>query len=139
MAQQYIVRSPEEMIALGASLGNRLCPPQVVALWGDLGAGKTTMAKGIISALTGTNPNEIASPTFQYVHLYESPDGFVVAHFDLWRLRGMEEFRDLGLEEYLQESVALVEWPDRIQRCIPGNALHVETVIVEQGRLVCFK
>ena len=93
MAQRYTIRSSEEMMAFGASVSRAVQCPRVISLSGDLGAGKTTMAKGMISALTGILPSEITSPTFQYVHFYEGPH-VAVAHFDLWRLNGIDEFLD---------------------------------------------
>ena len=110
------------MVELGAVLSSRISSPRVIALQGDLGAGKTTLAKGFIAARTGLAHSDITSPTFQYVQFY--PSGIV--HFDLWRLKGVEEFLALGLEEYLDDGIVLIEWPDRIQSLIPPNAVHVE-------------
>jgi tRNA threonylcarbamoyladenosine biosynthesis protein TsaE len=131
----FILRDTEEMMAFGASLASVVCPPRVVALCGDLGAGKTTMAKGMISALTGIVLSEVTSPTFQYVQFYRIRE-LLVAHFDVWRLRGVDEFVELGLEEYLSNSMAIVEWPERIYGLLPKNTIWVKTSIIENGRLV---
>ena len=120
------------MIQLGAALSTLVSSPKVITLNGDLGAGKTTLAKGFIAAWTGLAPTEITSPTFQYVHFYQ-PN---IVHFDLWRLKGPEEFLGLGLEEYLRDGIVLIEWPDRIPFLIPPSALHIEIIIQEGGRLV---
>jgi tRNA threonylcarbamoyl adenosine modification protein YjeE len=126
------IHSTEEMIGLGAELSTRISSPTVITLTGDLGAGKTTLAKGFIAARTGLAPTEITSPTFQYVHFYQ-PN---IVHFDLWRLKGPEEFLNLGLEEHLLNGIVLIEWPDRIHSLIPQDALHIEIAIQEGGRLV---
>lgn len=129
------VSSEAEMVQLGASLVRNITEPQVFALHGDLGAGKTTLAKGMVSALAGISPAEITSPTFQYVHLYPWHDS-VVAHCDLWRLRGADDFLDLGLDEYLFRGIALVEWPERISTLLPGSTIWVHISLAAVGRLV---
>ena len=134
-SRSFILRDTKEMMAFGASLAGVVCPPRVIALCGDLGAGKTTMAKGMISALTGVIPSEVTSPTFQYVQFYRRGE-LLVAHFDVWRLRGIDEFVELGLEEYLSNSMAIVEWPERIYNLLPKNTIWVKASIIENGRLV---
>lgn len=127
-----LVCSTEEMMRLGATLSTFISSPKVITLNGDLGAGKTTLAKGFIAASTGLASTEITSPTFQYVHFYQ-PN---IVHFDLWRLKGSDEFLSLGLEEYLRDGIVLIEWPDRIPFLIPPDALHIEITVQEGGRLV---
>ena len=135
MAEQHTIRSADAMIAFGETLGRSIRIPRVVTLSGDLGAGKTTLAKGLIFALTGVPTTEVTSPTFQYVQFYTRQD-LTVVHFDLWRLHNLNEFLELGLEEHLAHDVVLIEWPDRIGTLIPQDALHIKTVVHEQGRLV---
>lgn len=135
MHKPHFIETPEAMVKFGESLSNRLNSPQVIALKGDLGAGKTTLAKGIISGLTGISPNEIMSPTFQIVCLYEG-NNVTVAHFDLWRLQGIDDFILSGLEEYLHQGIALVEWPDRITAILPKNTLVIESTVVDMGRTI---
>jgi tRNA threonylcarbamoyladenosine biosynthesis protein TsaE len=132
IAETLSIHSPEEMMAFGATLAQRVVPPKVIALCGDLGAGKTTLAKGMISALTATPPSEVTSPTFQYVQFYKKGD-LVIAHFDVWRLQCVDEFIELGLEEYLLHSLAIVEWPDRIQGVLPSDTFWVHVSIVPEG------
>lgn len=120
------------MIGLGARLSSHISSPKVIALHGNLGAGKTTLAKGFIAARTGLNHTEITSPTFQYVHFY----GPNIVHFDLWRLKNAEEFLGLGLEEHLHDGIILIEWPDRIFSLLPPDAMHIEIMIQHGERLV---
>ena len=118
----YTTHTVEETYLLGEKIAKRIItlPPQPIALVGDLGAGKTTLIKGIIHGLTSTSYNEITSPTFQYASLFKD-----VAHFDLWRLSSEEEFLSLGLSDILEQYLCLIEWPDRIRALIPENSLSI--------------
>jgi tRNA threonylcarbamoyladenosine biosynthesis protein TsaE len=110
-------------------------PPRVmIALEGDLGAGKTTFVKMLASAV-GINPAEVTSPTFTIVHLYEGPRGdgnsppARLTHIDAYRLSGVDEVVALGWEELVaEESWLLVEWPERIEAALPAERirLHIE-------------
>lgn len=112
-ARVATTRSEEETIALGCELARRLRPPALVLLYGSLGAGKTTLAKGLISGLGVAPIEEVLSPTFTFVH--EFRNGFKVYHVDLYRIERPEETATLGLEEILAErAIVLVEWPERM-------------------------
>jgi len=132
---QFFLPDTDEMVAFGAELAKVIRLPRVVALSGDLGSGKTTLAKGMISALTGTLPSEVTSPTFQYVQFY-TEGSLIVAHFDVWRLTSVDGFVELGLEEYLSSSLAIVEWPERINRLLPADTLQINASIKDGGRFV---
>lgn len=106
---------------LGAAIAAPLCAGDVVALSGPLGAGKTTLARAIIAALTGRG--EAPSPTFTLAETYETDD-FTLWHFDLYRLEKAEEVWELGFEEAL-EGVSLIEWPERIERMLPAETLLI--------------
>ena len=96
--------------ALGARIAALLQPGDLVALKGDLGAGKTTLVRAILAAL---NVDEkVPSPTFTLVQTYETPS-LIVSHFDLYRLKHPSELAELGLDEALDHGAALVEWPER--------------------------
>jgi tRNA threonylcarbamoyl adenosine modification protein YjeE len=123
------------MVRFGARLGAYLKFPAVVALSGCLGAGKTTIAKGAISVLAGVAQDTIMSPTFQYVHFYEN-NGLSIAHYDLWRLTTVHDFLSMGLDDFLEIGVAVVEWPDRIASILPDHTIFVDTQVVRGGRLV---
>ncbi len=110
-------------VALAARLAPLLRPGDLVALGGDLGAGKTAFARALINALPGA-PEEVPSPTFTLVQLYERGD-LSVWHFDLYRLERPEEIWELGLEEALAEGVSLVEWPERLGPQLPRDRLEI--------------
>ncbi len=96
---------------LGAAIAPRLAPGETVLLYGPLGMGKSTLARGLIRALT--RPDEdVPSPTFTLVQFYESDPP--VAHFDLYRLTRPEEAAEIGLDEALDDGCAVIEWPERL-------------------------
>src|SRR5258708_37989861 len=102
----YLARSEEETIALGESLARELPSRVVVLLIGNLGAGKTTLAKGIVKGLGAAAPEDVSSPTFTLIHEY----GPNVYHIDLYRLDEEREVATLGLEDVLErEAVVLIE------------------------------
>jgi len=97
----------------------------VIALNGELGSGKTTFARAFIRARLG-EPAEVPSPTFTLVEIYGGGDSApAIWHFDLFRLRGAEETRELGLEEALADGVSLIEWPDRLGSLLPAERLEL--------------
>lgn len=96
---------------LGAAIAPRLRPGEAVLLYGPLGMGKSTLARGLIRALTGPD-EDVPSPTFTLVQFYDSDPP--VAHFDLYRLSRAEEAAEIGLDEALDEGCALIEWPERL-------------------------
>jgi hypothetical protein len=118
--------------ALGRELSLMLGPGDLVCLEGGLGAGKTTLARAIVRALTGKPELEVPSPTFAIAQVYE--DGTVpVAHFDLYRLNTAEEAEEAGLGEAQGRFVTLVEWPERAGP-LPPDRLHIGLTIEDGGR-----
>lgn len=115
--------SPEAAAALGGRIARRLRPGEAVCLWGALGAGKSTVARGLVRALTAPD-EEVPSPSFTLVQAYEGP-GFAVAHFDLYRLRAAAEADELGLDEALDAGCAVIEWPERLEGALPPDRLDV--------------
>lgn len=120
----------EETRIFGKELARTLQPGMVVCLFGDLAAGKTTLVKGIVEELTGLPSETVNSPTFTYLHIYPGP--ISVYHFDLYRLRDVDEFLSLGFEEMLHAGgVCCIEWSERIESLIysahgiPGRILKV--------------
>jgi tRNA threonylcarbamoyladenosine biosynthesis protein TsaE len=118
--------------ALGASLAALVRPGDVIGLTGDLGAGKTELARGFLQGLLGPAA-EVPSPTFNLVLTYETPKG-TVWHFDLYRVERAAELRELGLEDAFDTGISLVEWPDRLGRLWPAYGLMVTLTAEGEGR-----
>ena len=111
---EIVTHSAEETIARGREIGAHLKAPVLVLLSGDLGAGKTTLTKGIVSGLGAAAEEEVTSPTFTLVHKYER--GARVYHVDLYRIADLHDLETLGLEDVFSEkAIVIVEWPDRLQ------------------------
>ncbi|MDE2135470.1 MAG: tRNA (adenosine(37)-N6)-threonylcarbamoyltransferase complex ATPase subunit type 1 TsaE [Alphaproteobacteria bacterium] len=108
--------------ALGARIAAGLRAGDAVALKGDLGAGKTTLARAILRALGVAE--SVPSPTFTLVQTYETPC-LVVCHYDLYRISNPREVDELGLEDALEDGVALVEWPENAGNRLPHDALTI--------------
>jgi tRNA threonylcarbamoyladenosine biosynthesis protein TsaE len=118
----YLTRSEEETITLGETLAGRLPTRAVVLLIGNLGAGKTTLAKGIVKGLGAARIEDVSSPTFTLIHEY----GPKVYHIDLYRLDEEREVETLGLEEIFEkDAVVLIEWGERFPRLMPEGALEI--------------
>ena len=117
--------SAEETFQWGIQIGTSLVTPSVIALQGDLGAGKTTLIKGIAQGVAGIDAREISSPTFIYLNIYSGTQS--IFHFDLYRLHSTDDFLALGFDEYFeQEGVCLIEWPETILDLLPDKTLHIE-------------
>ncbi|HEY5337824.1 MAG TPA: tRNA (adenosine(37)-N6)-threonylcarbamoyltransferase complex ATPase subunit type 1 TsaE [Rhizomicrobium sp.] len=108
--------------ALGARIAAGLNTGDTVALEGDLGAGKTTLARAILQAL-GVE-EDVPSPTFTLVQHYETPR-LAVRHYDFYRIGNARELDELGLDEALDDGAVLIEWPERAPDRIPADALHI--------------
>lgn len=112
------------MLALGGRIAGQVRIGDVIALEGGLGAGKTTLARGILAGLGLVG--EAPSPSFAIVQPYDVPEvRLPVAHVDLYRLEGRQETQELGLEEYLLDSLLIIEWPDRLGDGLWDHALHL--------------
>jgi tRNA threonylcarbamoyladenosine biosynthesis protein TsaE len=123
----------DDTAALGARIASGLRPGDAVALGGDLGAGKTTLARAILGAL-GVDEN-MPSPTFTLVQTYETA-AFPVQHFDLYRIEDPRELEELGLDESVDAGAALVEWPERAEGRLPGEVLYVSLTMIDvQSRI----
>lgn len=113
--------------ALGERIAAALVRGAAVALEGDLGAGKTTLARAILRAL-GVRET-VPSPTFTLVQTYET-DRFPVRHYDFYRIENEREIEELDLDDALAEGAALIEWPERAGALLPENALRVALAVV---------
>lgn len=112
-SREILTRSSDETLERGREIGARLKPPALVLLSGELGAGKTTLTKGIVSALGAAEEDQVTSPTFTLVHKYDH--GAVVYHVDLYRVSNFHDLETLGLEDFLTEqAIVIVEWPEKL-------------------------
>ncbi|WP_299617179.1 tRNA (adenosine(37)-N6)-threonylcarbamoyltransferase complex ATPase subunit type 1 TsaE [Pelagibius sp.] len=126
--------APADSEALGCRLAGLLRRGDVVALHGDLGAGKTTLARALIRALPGpegSDREEVPSPTFTLLQCYPRRPADVW-HFDLYRIEDPEEVFELGIEEALAEGISLIEWPERMGALLPADRLDV-TLAYQDG------
>jgi tRNA threonylcarbamoyladenosine biosynthesis protein TsaE len=122
-ADNFFTHSAEETIAKGREIAEKLRPPVLVLLKGDLGSGKTTLTKGIISGLGAAKEEDVTSPTFNLVHEFRnhdlagsenSPPPCKVYHVDLYRIENFHDLESLGLEDALSEkAIVIIEWPER--------------------------
>lgn len=137
--KSFLTKSPQQTLSLGRLLAQKYEKWKIIALIGEIGAGKTSLVKGMISYLASCDPNEVTSPTFNYLHIYQG--NFPIHHFDLYRLKSAEEFEKAGFLEYFHSpGICLIEWPEKITRYLPKNTL---TILIEyttfQSRTISIK
>ncbi len=125
----YTLTQPD-LIILAKPLAKALRKGDVIALWGDLGVGKTTFARILIQSLVGETI-EVPSPTFTLVQIYDSPKS-EVWHCDLYRLKDPEEAFELGLEDAFHDAICLIEWPERLGNLLPRRRIDVLLKIVNE-------
>ena len=118
----FHTQSEEETVALGETLAAQLPAQAVVLLIGNLGAGKTTLAKGIVKGLGAAQPDEVSSPTFTLIHEY----GPSVYHIDLYRLDQPAQVATLGLDEIFDRpAIVLIEWGERFPELMPEDRIEI--------------
>lgn len=126
-------KNEQEMLALGARVGAALRAGDTVALTGELGAGKTTLVRGLIQAvLPGV---DVPSPTYTLVQTYDLPD-YELWHCDLYRLKHPDEIFEIGLMDAFSDAVCLLEWPDKIGDYLPEEALKLHIQFEGKGRVI---
>ncbi|MGA8164482.1 MAG: tRNA (adenosine(37)-N6)-threonylcarbamoyltransferase complex ATPase subunit type 1 TsaE [Waddliaceae bacterium] len=114
----------EETITLGEDFGKTLLPDDMICFFGDLGAGKTTFIRGLVAGAAGCSHEEVTSPTFVYLNIYEGK--IVVYHFDLYRLQRPADFCGMGFDEFLEGGgICCIEWSERIAALLPDRCIHV--------------
>jgi tRNA threonylcarbamoyladenosine biosynthesis protein TsaE len=108
--------SAEETIALGREFSGQLGPPKLVLLKGDLGAGKTTLVKGVVEGFKAASQEEVTSPTFTLIHEYHSPQAEIY-HIDLYRIDTQRELETLGIDDLFgARSLVIIEWGEKFER-----------------------
>jgi tRNA threonylcarbamoyladenosine biosynthesis protein TsaE len=128
--------SEEETIELGRRIAASLPGRAVILLIGNLGAGKTTIAKGIVSGLGAAEPNEVSSPTFTLIHEYgAAANRPSVYHIDLYRLDRAEQVATLGLDEIFdRDAVVLIEWGERFPQLMPAERIEIRLTALDDDR-----
>ena len=129
--REFTTKSPEETVALGRDLASLLAPPKLVVLRGDLGAGKTTLVKGIAEGFEAALQEDVTSPTFTLIHEYRGPSA-TLFHIDLYRVETQRELETLGLDDLMSDnSVLLIEWGEKFPRLVRER--DVEIALERQG------
>ena len=124
MAEEFITHSAEETTQWGREFSKRLKAPVLVLLTGELGSGKTTLTKGIVSGLGAAKEDDVTSPTFTLVHVYGEPAK--VYHADLYRIESFHDFETLGMEDmFATPAVAILEWSERFPLRSPWPEIRV--------------
>jgi tRNA threonylcarbamoyladenosine biosynthesis protein TsaE len=138
-SRELVTHSSEETILRGREIGAQLKAPALVLLSGDLGAGKTTLTKGIASGLGAAAEDEVTSPTFTLVHKYDR--GARVYHVDLYRIGDFHDLETLGLEDvFAEKAVVIVEWPDKLTLRTDWPILRIRLEHVsEDSRRICIE
>jgi tRNA threonylcarbamoyladenosine biosynthesis protein TsaE len=131
--QEFITHSAEETIALGRTLAETLTPPKLVLLRGDLGAGKTTLVKGIAEAFDAASAEDVTSPTFTLVHEYRGPHANLY-HIDLYRIDTPRQLETLGLDDLItNNSILLIEWGEKFARFERERDVEIALERVDDG------
>ena len=124
-ARETVTHSAEETIAFGRTLMDLLAPPKLVLLRGELGAGKTTLIKGIAAGFQAASEEEVTSPTFTLVHEYRGPNANLY-HIDLYRIDTPRQLETLGLDDLVAEdSVLLIEWGEKFARFMRDRDVEI--------------
>ncbi|MBR1380601.1 MAG: tRNA (adenosine(37)-N6)-threonylcarbamoyltransferase complex ATPase subunit type 1 TsaE [Alphaproteobacteria bacterium] len=130
MKSEYILENVEQMREFARRFAHTLTAPRCVALHGDLGMGKSEIARAIIQELRGAN-TVVPSPTFTIVQSYGG-----ISHFDLYRINDASELTEIGLDYALQNDITLIEWPDIALNILPHDAIHLYITQYGNGRKI---
>ena len=130
MSKEQILENVEQMRAWARDFAKTLTAPCVVALYGDLGMGKSEIARAVIQTLRGAD-TVVPSPTFTIVQNYDG-----ISHFDLYRVEDASELAEIGLEHAMQNDITLIEWPEIAENMMPKDTIHVYISMHGDGRRV---
>lgn len=128
----YTCNSAKQTIDVGYAFGQKLPNGSIVCLFGELGAGKTTFIKGLAAGAAGIDIQQVNSPTFTYLNIYEGLK--MIYHFDLYRLRNGDEFLSMGFDEMLfADGVCCIEWSERIASLLPSHCIRITLLHVDEN------
>lgn len=144
--RSFMTQSSEETILLGRELSKLLVPPKVLILRGDLGAGKTTLVKGIAAALGAAEPEEVTSPTFTLIHEYAGRsteaaslgNTVLLYHLDLYRIESQRQLETLGIQDLMTpQSLMLIEWGEKFPSVVAqsNGEIFIETLSGDERRI----
>lgn len=129
--KKYITSSADETHALGRILGQSLNLGEVVAFFGDLGAGKTTFIRGLVDGVGSVDTRSVSSPTFAFLNIYNGEK--MIFHFDLYRLPREEEFFAAGFDEYFKaKGICCIEWAEKIPKYLPSHSIRVSLTYLDE-------
>lgn len=129
--REFLSKSVEETEAIATALAAEFRAGDCVVLHGDLGAGKTQFARGLVKALGGDG-REVSSPTYVLLNIYKS-GSLVVYHLDAYRVHGADDFEGIGFGELLEQGgIVVVEWGSKVDSLIPANAWHIDLKFEDQ-------
>lgn len=128
--KEYILENVEQMRAWACEFAKTLSAPCVVALNGDLGMGKSEIARAVIQTLRGAD-TVVPSPTFTIVQSYDG-----ISHFDLYRIEDADELVEVGLQHAIENDITLIEWPGIAQYMLPSNTINVYITQYGDGRRI---
>ncbi len=137
MTTETITRSAEETVAFGRTVAEELAPPLIVLLRGDLGAGKTTLVKGIAEGFEAARADDVTSPTFTLIHEYRGPR-VTLYHIDLYRIETERELETLGLDDLVAPNcILLIEWGEKFPRLQRDRDLEISLESIRDQRANC--
>ena len=133
MKKKILIRSVENIEEAAGEFLMKKPANMVVALYGEMGAGKTTFTKSlckVLGVLDGVN-----SPTFTLINEYRTSDGETIYHFDFYRINKLEEAFDIGFEEFVESgNLCIIEWPEKIEQILPPDTLKVKISVLDDGK-----
>lgn len=122
--EEYLTQSAEETQEVARRIGEKIGSNVVICFFGDLAAGKTTFIKGLAESAAQIDPSAVQSPTFTYLHIYQGTK--TIYHFDLYRLRDVDEFLGMGFYDYFDaDGICCIEWSEKIAMIIPQDCINI--------------
>ncbi len=132
MSEMILIKGIEHLEDAAREFLNKKGDSNIVALYGEMGAGKTTFTKALCRVLGVTDG--VSSPTFSLINDYMTKDGESIHHFDFYRINKLEEAFDIGFEEFIESgNLCIIEWPEKIEQILPADVLRVKISVLNDG------